>query len=309
MVSADLAGSGWRPIFWVNVPIGVLGIWSAVRHLPETRSPRPASPDRAGSVVLALAVLALLVPLTEGRALGWPWWSWVLLGTAPALATGFVLVERRLERTSGSPLVPPSLLRVPSLRQGLTLLLALFTTFGAFMFVYALVFQVGLGFSPVDAGLALAPMAIGFLVSSLQMARLVARHGRTVVTVGAVVQLVGIGALVLSLVLTWPAVRAQDVAAPFALMGLGQGLMMPSAMRLALSDVPLQAAGVAAGVLTTTQQVALALGVATIGSLFLTLSAPTHLGMGDAFLVVLSIQSLAAVAVAVGSRRLPGPAR
>jgi MFS family permease len=308
MVSADVGGSGWRPVFWVNVPVGLMGMWMAVRHVPETRSPRPATPDRAGSLVLALALGALLVPLTEGRAVGWPGWSWALLAAVPLLVCGFVVAERRLERAERSPLVPPLLLRVPSLRQGLTLLFALFATFGGFMFVFTLLIQDGLGFSPVHAGLALAPMGTGFLVASLQMARLVQRHGRTVITVGALLQLAGLLGLGLTFVTAWPAVHSAVLVVPLAVLGLGQGLTMPAAMRLALSEVPLHAAGAAAGVLTTTNQVALAVGVASLGSLFLTLSAPTDLGIYHAFLVVLSIRSLAAVCVGLGSRRLPGSA-
>jgi MFS family permease len=307
LVSADLGGSGWRPVFWVNLPIGLVGIWLAMHHVPETRSPRPATPDRAGSLVLTLALGALLVPLTEGRAVGWPGWSWALLAAVPVLAGGFVITEGRLERGTGAPLVPPSLLRVPSLRQGLTLLFALFSTFGGFMFVCTLLIQEGLGFSPVHAGMALAPMGAGFLVSSLQMARLVERHGRTVITVGAILQLTGLVGLALTFAAAWPAVHSAALLAPLAVLGLGQGLTMPAAMRLALSDVPLHSAGTAAGMLTTTNQVALAVGVATIGSLFLTLSTPQHLGICHAFLVVLGIQSLVALAVGLGSRRLPGP--
>lgn len=305
LVSADVVGTGWRPVFLVNVPLGLVGIWLATRHLPETRSPRPAPPDRVGSLVLALAVLALLVPLTEGRAMGWPAWSWVLLVVAPVLGLAFVMLEHRLERAGEAPLVPPSLLRVPSLRQGLALVVALYTTFGAFMFVYALAVQGGLDVSAVRAGLVLSPMATGYLVSSLQMARLVERYGGSVVTAGALVQLVGLGLLAIVIGSSWPHLSGRTFAAPLLLMGLGQGLMMPAAMRLALSDVPLHAAGAGSGVLTTTQQVALAFGVAGIGSLFLTLSSASHLGMRDAFLAVVALQALVAAGVALGSRRLP----
>jgi MFS family permease len=201
--------------------------------------------------------------------------------------------------------VPPSLLRVPSLRQGLTLVVALYTTFGAFMFVYALAVQGGLGFSAVRAGLVLSPMATGYLVSSLQMARLVERYGGAVVTAGALLQLAGLGLLASVLGWSWPHVSGRALLAPLALMGLGQGLMMPAAMRLALSDVPLHLAGAGGGVLTTTQQVSLACGVAAIGSLFLTLSSASRLGTRDAFLTVVCLQALVAVGVALGSRRLP----
>lgn len=304
LVSADIAGTSWRPIFLVNVPVGIVGWWLARRHVPETRSSRAARPDLPGTVLLTLAVVAVLLPLTEGRALGWPVWSIAALATAPALAGGFALTERRSERAGGTPLLPPSVLRHRSMRRGLLLAVPFFAGFGAFMFVYALVTQDRLGWSPLVAGLALAPLAATFLCASLLMPRLVARFGRTVITAGALLQLAGLVGLIGSLSAAWPAVGAADLVAAFAVIGLGQGLVMPALVRIVLSEVPVEEAGVGSGALTTTQQVSLAVGVAVLGSLFVALAPAGRLGALHAADLVLGVQALAAAGIAAGSRGL-----
>lgn len=304
LVSANIDGTGWRPIFLVNVPIGVIGWVLARRHLPETRSPRATRPDLPGTALLAASVVAVLVPLTEGRALGWPLWSQILLGTAPLWVVAFVAVERRLESLGHVPLVPPSVLRHRSMRVGLVLVAPFFAGFGAFMFVFALLAQDRLHYSPVKAGLALAPLAATFLIASLLMPTLVGRFGRRVITAGAVIQLVGLVLLVLAWESSWPGVGPADMAAAFLVMGFGQGLVMPTLIRVVLSEVPVEEAGVGSGVLTTTQQTSLAIGVATLGTLFVTLAPATKLGMLHAAVVILVVQALVAVGIAVGSRRL-----
>ncbi len=305
LVSANISGSGWRPIFLVNVPIGLIGMVMAVRFLPETRATRATRPDLRGAALLAAAVVSLLLPLTEGRVLHWPWWSWALLISAPVWLAAFVRVERRLERRGRDPLVPPTLLRHRSMRRGLILAAPFFAGFGAFMFVYALTAQGALGYSPAKAGLALAPMAIAFLLASLQIARLVGRYGRTVITAGGAVQLVGLLLLIWTLHHSWPQTSPLELFAPFVVMGVGQGLTMPSLIRVVLSEVPVESAGAGSGVFTTMQQLSLALGVATLGSLFLTLSEPGHAGALDAVVVVLVVQAVIAGGLAVGSRFLP----
>ena len=305
LVSANIAGTGWRPIFLVNVPIGLVGLWFASRQMPETRSPRAARPDAAGTVLLAATLIAVLLPLTEGRALDWPWWAVVLLGALPFAAAAFVAVERRIERAGREPLVPPSLVAHHSMRRGLLLAIPFFAGFGAFMFVFALVVQDSLHFGAATSGLALAPMAIAFLIASLAMPRLIARFGRDVITAGAILQGLGIAGLALTLWAVWPQVAVWQMAPAMTVMGAGQGLVMPSLFRVVLAEVPIRSAGAGSGVLATTQQVALALGVATLGTLFVSLAAPTSLGTLAAMLIVLGVQVAAAVGIALGSRRLP----
>ncbi len=192
------------------------------------------------------------------------------------------------------------------MRRGLALAAPFFAGFGAFMFVYALLVQGALGWSPTMAGLALTPMAGTFLAASLLMPRAVARWGRSVVTGGAAVQLVGLVGLGLTIAAVWPRVGVLELAPWLAVAGFGQGLVMPSLIRIVLSDVPVASAGVGSGVLTTTQQVSLAVGVAGLGSLFLTLAGPDGTGVLRAVLTILAVQALVALGIVIGSRGLPG---
>ncbi|WP_407703656.1 MFS transporter [Streptomyces triticagri] len=303
LVAADIAGTGWRAVFLVNVPVVLIGLFLAVRTVPESRSERPAPVDVPGTLLLAVALVTLLVPLTEGRAAGWPLWTWLGLGVFPFAAVGFFLVERRADRAGRTPLVPPSLLALFSLRRGLALVVPFSVSFGGFMFVIAVALQQGLGMGPVAAGLALVPMAVAFFGASLAGPRLVGRYGTRVVTAGGVVQGVGVGLLVAAAWAWWPDLGGAALAPGAALAGLGQGLQLPVLMRLVLSDVPADRAGVGSGVMVTAQQAALAVGVATLGSLFLSLV--PALGMRDALLVTLAVQLTLIALTATLSLRLP----
>jgi hypothetical protein len=171
------------------------------------------------------------------------------------------------------------------------------------MFVYALVFQGTLQFSPLKAGLTLAPFAVSFLLVSLQMARLVARFGHRVVTAGALVQLVGLLALIVSIWAQWPHVHPVALQPALIVLGLGQGLAAPALFRQVLSDVPVADAGAGSGVLGTTQQVALALGVATLGTLFTDLEPSNRLGVLHAAMLIVGLQAVVAAGVAIASTR------
>lgn len=306
LVTANIAGTGWRPIFLVNVPVGIVGMLLAARYVPDTRSEQPAGVDTRGTALLAATLLALLVPLMEGRTLHWPLWTWLLLALFPFAAAALVAVERQVERRGEIPLVPPSLLRLPSMRRGLGLGVPFFAGFGGFMFVVAVVLQQDLHSSALSAGLALVPLAGTFMVASLASSRLIGRYGRPVLTAGLAVQAVGLLTLVATALLSWPDLNVGTLAPGMAITGFGQGLVMSPLFRIVLADVPSAQAGVGGGVLATTQQSALALGVATLGSLFLALST-SSVGPQHALVITLSVQAVAAVLIGLGSRRLPQP--
>ncbi|MGW6975909.1 MFS transporter [Streptomyces sp. NPDC054952] len=303
LVAADIAGTGWRSVFLVNIPVVIVGLILAARAVPETRSERPASVDVPGTLLLALALVSLLLPLTEGRAAGWPLWTWLSLAAFPFAATAFYLTERRADRLGRSPLVPPSLLRLDSLRRGLVMLVPFSIGFSGFMFVIAVVLQQALHMGPVAAGLTLVPMALAFFAASLAGPRLVGRYGTRVVTAGGLLQAVGVCLMLLAVRRDWPDLGILALAPGVAVAGLGQGLQLPVLMRLMLSDVPADRAGVGGGVMVTTQQSALALGVATVGSLFLALAASR--GMRDALVVTLIVQLGLIALTALLSLRLP----
>ncbi|MGW2635623.1 MFS transporter [Streptomyces sp. NPDC001348] len=303
LVAADIAGTGWRSVFLVNVPVAVVGLVLAARAVPETRSQRPEPVDTAGTVLLALSLLTLLVPLTEGRAADWPLWTWLSLAAFPGVASAFYAVERRADRQGRTPLVPPSLFALRSLRRGLVLMVPFSIGFSGFMFVIAVALQRGAGLGPVPAGLALAPMAVAFLVVSLAGPRLVTRYGSRVVTFGSVVQGVGLVLIVLAAWRDWPDLGLVELLPGAAVAGAGQALQLPVVMRIVLSEVPSVRAGVGSGVMVTTQQSALALGVATLGTLFLSL-VPGH-GMRDALVTTLLVQLAGVVLTGLLSLRLP----
>lgn len=304
LVAADVAGTSWRPIFLVNVPIGIAGLLLARRTVPETRSANPAGVDRLGTAVLGVALLALLLPLTEGGALGWPLWTWLVLAVAPLAAAVFVQVERRAERAGRVPLLPPSIMRVPSMRQGLFIAVPFFAGFGGFMFVYAVTLQDALRYGPFTAGLALTPLAAGFFVVSLISSRLVVRFGSRVIPYGAVIQGAGVVVTAVVALLAWPHLTVLDLAPGMVLLGIGNAMAVTTLFRVVLSGVPTDRAGVGSGALATTQQTSLALGVATLGTLYTGLDGTGVLGTRDAFLLVLAVLAVVAGVVAVAARRL-----
>ncbi|WP_460065420.1 MFS transporter [Streptomyces sp. YKOK-I1] len=303
LVAADLAGTGWRSVFLVNVPVVVVGLVLAVRTVPETRSPRPEPVDGPGTVLLAAALLTLLAPLTEGRAAGWPLWTWLSLAAFPLVAAAFYGVERRADRLGRTPLVPPSLLALTTLRRGLTIMAPLAVGFSGFMFVVAVALQSGAGLGPVRAGLALAPMAVAFFLASLAGPRLVARFGSRVVTAGAVLQGAGVLLILLTVHADWPGVGFLELLPGTAVAGAGQAFQLPVVMRLVMSEVPPDRAGVGSGMMVTTQQASLALGVATLGTLFLSLVPGS--GMRDALVTTLVVQVAGVVVTGLLSLRLP----
>lgn len=304
LVAADLWGSGWRLIFLINVPVAAAGLVLALRFMPETRSPRPEPVDIPGTVMLTAALTALLLPLTEGQATGWPAWTWALLAASPFLALAFQRVEARADRLGRTPLLPPSLLRLHSLRRGLAVLPPFAIGFGGLMFVLAITLQQGLRMSPVMAGLTLAPFALSVFAASIAGPWVVTRYGAgRVVTFGCLLEFAGGALLVLTFWLGWPHLNAWELAPAFVVTGFALGLQAPVIFRIVLSDVPHERAGVGAGVMTTTQQAALALGVATIGSVFLALLGPP--GMRDALLVTLLAWLGVIALTGAGSLRLP----
>ncbi|MEV4433270.1 MFS transporter [Streptomyces sp. NPDC049555] len=307
LVSVDVAGTGWRSIFLINAPIAAVALLLTARAVPETRSQRPTGVDGWGTVLLSVTLIALLVPLTEGRAAGWPLWSWLLLALFPVAAVAFVVVEVRQERAGRTPLVPPSLLRVHAVRSGLTLITPFSIGWGGFMFVLAVALQEGLRLGPLAAGLALVPMCVTFLAGSLAGPRLAARYGRGLATGGALLQGAGLLIVAATFWYGWDGLGPLGLAPGLAVQGLGQGLLMPLTMRLVLSEVPVDRAGVGSGVLVTTQQAFMALGVATMGSLFLSLT-PSN-GMRQALAITLGVQLVLVVVSVLLTLRLPRSVR
>jgi EmrB/QacA subfamily drug resistance transporter len=289
LVEADVFGLGWRAVFLVNVPVGIIALAAALKLLPETRAAQAHRVDLVGAGLLALTLVLLLLPLTEGRPLGWPLWTWLsLAAVVPALGL-LGLHQHRAEKADRAPLIPPTVLRLKAMRIGLLLAMAFFTTFGGFMFVFALATQGEAGMSPLQGGLSLLPMAVGFLITSIYGPRLQARYGAGLIVRGWLIQAVGYAVLAAVGLALWPDVTPWTLALPMLIAGFGSGLVMVPLMGVVVGQVPPARAGLGSGILLTSQQTCLALGAATVGTAYLSLSG-TSWGQGG---------SLAAVALAI----------
>jgi EmrB/QacA subfamily drug resistance transporter len=260
LLSANLGGLGWRPIFLVNLPVAALTFLFGFRRVPESVSPTRPSLDLAGVGLLTLAAGLLTVPIVEGGALGWPPWCWLFLAAVPAAAAAFVWWERRV-RTIRQPLVDLGLFRSKDFRHGLFVNVTLYATISSFFFVLGLYLQTGRGDSPMVAGLTFVPLAAGNFVASLSSSSLMARYGRSTLTAGAALQVAG---LVVLLAASGPRQPAILVLGGVTLFGLGQGLLIPPIIGVVLSRVPAADSGAATGVLVTVQQLSGTVGLALV---------------------------------------------
>lgn len=248
---------GWRWVFYINVPVGlvtaVLG-WRLLPRRPADRR-RHESLDPVGVLLLGLAVIQILLPLIEQR-------HWYLLGTGILTLAGFVRWELRYP---GVPLADLQLFRRRSYALGTTLVLLYFGGFTANFFILTLYLQRGQHFTALEAGLAITPFALGSALAAFAGGRAVDRFGRPLVVAGLVTVIAG---LVGTIVVLHTVASPWALTAPLLLAGLGSGLVITPNQTLTLADVPVERAGSAAGVVQTAQRVGAAFGIAAIGAVF-----------------------------------------
>ncbi|MBN3082506.1 MFS transporter [Pectobacterium polaris] len=275
LVHANLFGLGWRSIFLINVPIGLLAI-AAARFIPESRTPQRPSLDWAGVALVSVGLTLLLVPLIEGPGQGWPAWSLWMLATATLLLAIFYRQQERRQRAGHLPLVDMRLLVQRRFMLGVLLVLLVYSTSSSFFLCFALLVQTGLGLDPFLAGSIFAPCSVGFVLASLAAPRLVARWGTAAIVAGALVYAISIGLLIMQVQIAGADLVAVRLIPVLVVVGAGQGFIMTPLLNLVLGFVDEVQAGMASGVISTVQQVGAALGVAVVGILF-----GTALATGD----------------------------
>ncbi|MBA3339674.1 MAG: DHA2 family efflux MFS transporter permease subunit [Geodermatophilaceae bacterium] len=265
LIDADLFGSGWRSVFLINIPFGIAAIVGAVALMPESRSPKAARLDPFGVVLISAAAFGLIYPLVQGRELDWPAWCFAMMAAAVVLFGAFVLYERR----SDSPLIEASLLRNRAYTSGLFVIAAFFAALIGFMLIFSVFIQIGLGYSPMDAGLTLAPMSLGMAIGAgLSGALLAPRFGRRILHVALMVIVVGIAGVWLTLEIGDGQFSGWDFAPAMFVIGIGSGLAVAPLFDIILAGVQQQEVGSASGVLTAVQQLGTSIGVAVVGTLF-----------------------------------------
>ena len=269
LLQANVLGLTWRPLFLINVPIGLLTAVAAALVLPAHRRPEGGPRlDLIGTLGVVVAIGLLVGPLTLGAQEHWPASLDLALGlSVPAMAT-VIAHQRRLATRGGDPLLAVDLLGPRSLRAGLAFIASFMAFLGAFNLGISEYLQDGLGLSALRTGLAFAPLAAIFALTSLLTARLAHNCGRAVIVTGIVVTGVAVAALLVLAILARPHPPVVALVALFAVVGLGNGLAIPSLYSMALADVPPERAGAGSGMLNTSQQFANAIGVALLGAIF-----------------------------------------
>ena len=260
LVDANLWGTGWRLAFLINVPIGALMLPLAIRSLPRGVSHPGVKLDLGGVGLVGAGLVAIIYPLIQGQPAGWPAWSFAVLAAGVLLVAGFLFWERRRQH---SPLIEPTLLANRTYLSGVAVALALFGAFGGLLLCISLYGQLGEGWSPVHAGLAVTPMVAGMIIGMVGSLALVTRLGRHLLHIGIV--LIAVGAVVLALTLrgaTW------DLVPGLLLIGVGVGACVGQLFRFILTSVTMAEVGSASGVLEAVQQLSTALGVAVLGTIF-----------------------------------------
>ncbi|MBR1189438.1 MFS transporter [Bradyrhizobium sp. AUGA SZCCT0160] len=291
LVTSDLAGLGWRAVFFVNVPSGAIIIAAAVKLMPV--APRRAGTrlDIPGAIVLFAGLLCLIGPLLFGHDLHWSPWVWLVMAAGAAIIAAFPRLERAVARNGGMPLIDLSLLSDVAFMRGLAAVFFFFFANLSFYLVMTMFMQNSLHIPPLQAGLVFIPLALTFVIASRHSGARARHRGTRVLIEGCAVQLAGLATLVA--VIEWvSAPSAIVLALVLTIFGYGQGLVMAPLSSAVLSTVKPSSAGAGSGMYGTTAQIANAAGVAAIGAVFFAIEAA-----GAARLALLAACALFALSI------------
>jgi MFS family permease len=282
LIRWDLAGAGWRLIFLVNLVFGAAAIAGGLRYLPADGPAAVRRLDGRAVAIAAGAMFLLIYPLIQGRAEGWPWWTFTL--TAAGIV-GLGLFARH-ERRSAAPLIEPALLRRRTYLAGAAVALAFFAASAGIMLVLSLYAQYGLGYTALGAGLMLTPVAAGNVTGAVAAMRLAPRlGGRATIQASLAVAVAGLASIAVMGSLPGPRPGGLILAGPVFALGFGLGGIIAPLFSTVLAGITPAETGSAAGSLGAIQQLAGSAGVATIATLYTATSHPAARGLAITALV------------------------
>ncbi|MDB5538966.1 MAG: transporter [Devosia sp.] len=268
LISTNLFGLDWRPIFLVNVPFGLLAIVAGLFLIPITKGNRSLKNDFGGIAIFGVAILALVFPLVQGQTMGWPVWFFALMAGGVVLIAVFYLFERARERRGRAVLLSPLLLHEPNFLLGAVLTLLFFSAVPGLFMLMALFFQEGFGFTPLQSGLTTVPWPIGVAIASAAGGRLGGRFLRFRLLAGIVLLIIGLSVLRVVMTGVTNTIDTWSFVPPLVTGGLGLGLLISALFQITLAMVPPEEAGAGSGALQTFQQVGGAMGIALLGQIF-----------------------------------------
>ncbi|MFC4031606.1 MFS transporter [Streptomyces polygonati] len=297
LIQGNVLYLGWRGCFLINLPIGLIALFLVPKLVPESRAPGRPKLDLVGTLLVTLGLVAVVLPLIEGRAQGWPAWTWISLAAAVPLFALFAFFERRLAAQGGSPLIDLSMFKERAFTAGLLAQLVFWIGQASFFLVFALYVQEGRGLDALQAGLIFIPLGFGYMATSTTARWFAMRLGRQVIALGGALRLVGLTALLLLVAHFGVGGHIAWLIPALAIDGAGMGLAVAPLASTVLTRIPPKHAGSATGVLTTGVQVGNALGVSIIGVIFYRIVSDTHGLIGYAHALNWSIAFLLGVAL------------
>ncbi|MEN3792870.1 MFS transporter [Fulvimarina sp. MAC3] len=268
LIAGDFYGLDWRPIFLVNIPIGLFALVMGWRLIPWTKRGDYEPVDIGGVALAALSVFTVIFPLVEGREFGWPWWCFAMMALAIPCAAAFVRWEARRARRQETQLLPVSLLTNRHFLLGLTMTATLFAGIPGFFFVIAIFLQVGYGFTPLESGLTTTPFSVGVFIASLISGQFGSAYAKARLVTGPLILASGMATLLYIVFGVTEDLDHWAFLAPLVIAGLGMGITVAPLFATILTVVDNRDAGSGSGALQTFQQIGGALGVAVLGQIF-----------------------------------------
>ena len=304
LVDLNAFGSGWRLVFFVNVPLGLIAAIGAARLMPESRAARRPTVDLVSTLIAAAGMGLLIYPLIQGQEAGWPLWTYLMMAASMVAFAALALRIRSQVRRGRDPLIVASVFRHRAFSAGLASITAFFAGMIGVLLALTLFLQFGEHFSAIHAGLTLAPLAFGMAAgATVAAAVLVPRIGRIALQIGAVVLAGGTAWLYLVISANGLHTSSLDLIAPQLTLGLGIGMLVSPLFGFVLASVTDEETGSASGVLNALQQLAGAIGVAVLGTVFF--AALAHGGFVTALQRCLLIELCTAPVLALLTFMLP----
>jgi EmrB/QacA subfamily drug resistance transporter len=269
LIHFNIAGLDWRPIFLINVPVGIFALFMAAKYLPDGKSPHPLKLDIVGTLLVVASMFLLVFPLIEGRDYDWPLWCFAMMAAAVPVLGLFIWWQSVKDKKDGSPLVVPALMKTRTFVTGLIVNVIFEGAMIGFFLPFTLILQVGLGYEVIKAALTGIPTAIGIsVVMAVFGQKLIPKLGRYTMTLGTVIMAAGLG--LIYFFVHWHGLNTTpwEFIPGLLVTGAGMALIMSPMFSVVLTDVDSKHAGSASGVLNAVQQLGGAVGTALIGVFF-----------------------------------------
>ncbi len=316
LIDANIHGLDWRPIFLVNIPVGIIAVFASLRFIPMLKGNPENRNDFPGILLAAISLFLLIFPLLEGRQYGWPLWAFLMMASSVLVMIAFVLWLRYRDRTGGPQVLPLNLLRNRSYMIGSAMTAFLFSSMPGFFLILAVYLQSGYGLTPLQSGITTVPFPAGVLIASLISGRLGARFPRRRITFGALMMMVTVLWLQHVIGNVEGEIIWTHFAPPLFLGGLGLGTAISPMFQTVLANVQGRDIGSGSGALQSFQQLGGAIGVAVIAEIFFSHVETGMAGGGDrhtvfaqAFTMAVYYNLAALFMVAALVRLLPKPSQ